>query len=156
MRKEFMDSLRAEDLDYGNGLSTWQASCLTEKRSEIQLLRLLSFWQGKARVHRDGRVWMIKTASELYNEGFIYSERTIKRTIKSLKEQDLIIVEHHPHPFVHGILRASWICLSDDTLKFIRYCKREAVKEGEEKAKHKAELLKQQVEDNKYKQYGYY
>lgn len=119
MRNDFKQHLWNLDVDYENGLTIEQAFELAGKRSEAMLLRSLSFWQSKAKTPRDGRIWVIKTAEEIRNDGFLYSERTIGRTLKSLVTKDMLLIEHHPHPYKSGILNASWISISDKVCKYI-------------------------------------
>ncbi|MEP6342617.1 MAG: hypothetical protein ABJ275_04820, partial [Maricaulaceae bacterium] len=81
---------------------------LTPVRSEAEILRRIYFWMTKASTKKDGKLWIIKTAKEFIQEGCTYSEITIKRALKALKDKGLIILHHSRHPYT-GVPRASWI-----------------------------------------------
>ena len=146
MRSDFKQHLWDLEVDYGKGLTIEQAFDLTGKRSDANLLRSLSFWQSKAATKRSGRIWIIKTASEIREDGFLYSDRTIGRTLKSLVMKDMLLLEHHPHPYRGGILNASWISISDKVCKFLLEVRLE---EKKLKKAEEAEL------DEAAKMYGY-
>lgn len=91
-------------------LSLKKAYEITGSKSEAELLRRVSFWDAKATIERDGKVWFIKTAKEFREEGVIYSEITIKRALKSLREKGFIEIIHTRHLFKSGP-HSSWIRL---------------------------------------------
>ena len=90
-----------------------EAFQLTGKTREAELLRILTYWQTKAQVKRDGHIWIVKTADELIEDGMTCSKPTIYRTLKKLEKKSLIVVIHRPHPFKKA-LYASWIRVTLD------------------------------------------
>jgi len=89
-------------------LTLKDAYSITSSKPQAELLRQISFWQPKATTKRFGKYWIIKTAKEFQADGVIYSEITIKRAMKSLREKGLIEVFHSYHPFRTGP-HCSWI-----------------------------------------------
>ena len=61
--------------------------------NEAIFLQQLHYWLGASKYNRDGRVWVYNTYAEWILQLRYMSERTLGRTIKSLKDQRLVIVE---------------------------------------------------------------
>lgn len=61
--------------------------------NEAIFLQQLHYWLGASKYTRDGRVWVYNTYAEWILQLRYMSERTLGRTIKSLKDQRLVIVE---------------------------------------------------------------
>jgi len=89
-------------------LSFHDAYIITGSRPQAELLKQISFWQPKATFSKDNKLWIIKTAKEFRKEGVAYSEITIKRAVKALREKEFIEVIHSYHPFKVGP-HCSWI-----------------------------------------------
>lgn len=91
-----------------------EAYALTGKSREAELLRILSFWQGLAKTKRNGKVWVVKTAEELIQDGMTCSKCTIYRTLKKLAAKDLIEIRHWPHRYKSGKLHSTWVRVTID------------------------------------------
>ena len=61
--------------------------------NEAIFLQQLHYWLGASKYNRDGRVWVYNTYAEWILQLRYMSERTLGRTIKSLKDQRLVIVD---------------------------------------------------------------
>ena len=61
--------------------------------NEAIFLQQLHYWLGASKYNREGRVWVYNTYAEWILQLRYMSERTLGRTIKSLKDQRLVIVE---------------------------------------------------------------
>lgn len=62
--------------------------------NEAIFLQQLHYWLGATRFTRDGKKWVYNTYADWLLQLKYTSESTLKRTIKSLKHQKLIHVEH--------------------------------------------------------------
>lgn len=62
--------------------------------NEALLLQQLHYWLRHAKVEHDGKMWIYKNLDKWKEQDFpFWSKNTIKRAVKSLKDQDLILVE---------------------------------------------------------------
>lgn len=97
---------------------TWtleQCYQLVKGRPEAWLLQHLIFWQPKATAMRDGKLWVVRTQEEFREKFKVpYAERTLKRGIMNLEAAGWIERTHGPHPFRNGVIRVTWLRLSDE------------------------------------------
>lgn len=62
--------------------------------NEAIVLQQVHYWLHHAKVKHDGKMWIYKTVEQWRDQDFgFWSEDTIKRAIKSLRQQDLLLVE---------------------------------------------------------------
>ncbi|MGP4715301.1 hypothetical protein ACTXGL_01500 [Psychrobacter sp. T6-6] len=62
--------------------------------NEALLLQQLHYWLRHAKVEHDGKMWIYKNLDKWKEQDFpFWSKNTIKRSVKSLKDQNLIFVE---------------------------------------------------------------
>ena len=65
--------------------------------NEAVFLQQLHYWNGRTKNIRDGKKWVYKTFEEWQKEMPFLSIRTLKRVVKNLKEQELIISKQRVH-----------------------------------------------------------
>lgn len=62
--------------------------------NEAIILQQVHYWLRHAKVEHDGKMWIYKTMDKWQEQDFAFwSKDTIKRTVSSLKKQDLLLVE---------------------------------------------------------------
>lgn len=62
--------------------------------NEALLLQQLHYWLRHAKVEHDGKMWIYKNLDKWKEQDFpFWSKNTIRRAVKSLSDQDLILVE---------------------------------------------------------------
>lgn len=62
--------------------------------NEAIILQQIHYWLRHAKVEHDGKMWIYKTMDRWQEQDFsFWSKDTIKRTVSSLKKQDLLLVE---------------------------------------------------------------
>lgn len=83
------------------------------------ILERLIYWHSRARATLDGVPYVVRTFEEWNHEVGI-SARCYKRAIQILREQGFVSTEIHPHPFKTGVLRATWVRLSDASIDLAR------------------------------------
>lgn len=75
------------------------------------LMYRIQFWQPKAHAKFRDRTWTVKTSEEWQADTGL-TPKQYKLALASLKARGLVEVQHRPHPFRVGILRATWVRLS--------------------------------------------
>ena len=92
-----------------------QAYHITQNHCEAWLLQSLIYWQSKATISWKNKKWVVRTAREFVEEhGFPFNTETIGKGLRALKEKGLIEKRVGPHPVKPGILRATWVRISDE------------------------------------------
>lgn len=92
-----------------------QAYHITQNHCEAWLLQSLMYWQSKATISWENKKWVVRTAREFVEEhGFPFNTETIGKSLRALGAKGLIEKRVAPHPVKPGILRATWIRISDE------------------------------------------
>ena len=71
--------------------------------AERVLLSILRRWEPHLKFEADGHQWLVKSASELRDDGLEFSDRTIRRVVSELKKRGIIAVRLAAHPAKKGV-----------------------------------------------------
>jgi hypothetical protein len=89
---------------------------------EKDILRVVGFWLPKANAWRDGRQWLVLSREEMQarlhcdtNTGKKPSLRSVSRAVAALRDEGILIISYHRHPFRSMRGPVWWISL--DTAK---------------------------------------
>ena len=108
---------------YSGNHEGYLVSLIAQTRCEKAILQQVCFWYPKAKSKRSGFIWMIKPADEFQEAGVDYALDTIQRAIRSLKNEGLLVVERHYHPYRSIMGPVYWIRpavpIVDDTKRTI-------------------------------------
>ena len=73
----------------------------------------LAYWAPKAKTKRHGKCWVVRPYDEMRDKfGCMYSERSMKRAVKRLRDEGLIEVLMTPNPFRSGQMRVRWFAIT--------------------------------------------
>lgn len=82
--------------------------------TEAIILQQMHFWLGRSKHHRDGKTWIYNTYAEWKEQLPFLSERTIRRTIKTLEDRGLIETTAEYNKMKMD--RTKWYTISYDAL----------------------------------------
>jgi hypothetical protein len=82
---------------------------------EKAVLSVVNYWHPKANAFRNGQRWLVLGTDELQERlpsiGLHGkpSVRSIQRALAGLRGEGIILIEHHRHPFRHGMGKVLWL-----------------------------------------------
>lgn len=76
---------------------------------ERSLLFAIAKWLPHAKTEHAGQVWLVKTVTEFQNDGVMFSERQIRRSMAALRDRGVIEIQYRAHPYQAGPSHVWWL-----------------------------------------------